>query len=68
MNFEVNLFLSNQAVFSAWPKSRDKSLNILRTKKAFNIKLKTFFINFKGLSIEQITQIFLEGEIPTLNS
>ena len=28
-------YFSNQAVFSTWPKSHDKSLNILGTKKAF---------------------------------
>ena len=28
-------FISNQAVFSKWPKSQDKNLNILRTKRAF---------------------------------
>ena len=36
-------------------------------KRAFKTKQKTFFINFKGLSIKQITQIFLEGENPILN-
>ena len=30
------------------------------------MKQKAFFIIFKGLSIKQITQIFLEGESPTL--
>ena len=30
------------------------------------MKLKTFFIPFKGFSMEKITQIFLEGESPTL--
>ena len=36
-------------------------------KRAFKVKLKTFFIIFKGLSMKQTTQIFLEGEGPTLN-
>ena len=30
------------------------------------MKQKAFFINFKGLSVKQITQIFSEGESPTL--
>ena len=30
------------------------------------MKKKAFFIIFKGLSMKQITQIFLEGESPTL--
>ena len=30
------------------------------------MKQKAFFITFEGLSMKQITQIFLEGEIPTL--
>ena len=30
------------------------------------MKKKAFFIIFKGLSIKQITQFFLEGESPTL--
>ena len=39
INFEINLlYCSNPAVFSAWPKTQDKNLNILRTKKAFKMK------------------------------
>ena len=38
---------------------------ILRKKKAF--KQKEFFIIFKERSIKQVTQVFLEGEGPTLN-
>ena len=34
-------------------------------KRAFKMK-KSFFIIFKGLSIKQTTQIFLEGKSPTL--
>ena len=34
--------------------------------RAFKMKQKAFFIIFKGLSINQIIQIFLEGESPTL--
>ena len=47
-------------------KSR-QHLNILRTKRAFKMKKKTFFIIFKGLSLNQIKTIFLEGERLTLN-
>ena len=31
-------YLSNQAIFPTWPKSRDKNLDILRTKRAFKMK------------------------------
>ena len=66
MNFEINL-VSNQAVFSTWPKSQDRNLNILRTKRAFKMKYKAFFSNFKGLSLKQIKQfLFLGGDSPTL--
>ena len=37
INFEINL--SNQEVFSTQPKSQDKNVNILRTKRAFKVKL-----------------------------
>ena len=66
MSFAVN-YLSNQAVFPTWPKSRDKKWNILRTKRAFMIKWKAFSIIFKGLSMKQITQNIFEGESPALN-
>ena len=37
MDFEINLiFLIT--VFSTWTKSRDKNLNILRTKRALKVK------------------------------
>ena len=64
LNFEINLY--NQAVFSTCPISQDKNLNILRTKKAFKVKERAFFIIFEGLSLKQIYKIFLEGETPTL--
>ena len=35
-------------------------------KRAFKMKLTAFFIIFKGPSLKQIKQIFLEGESPTL--
>ena len=37
-----------------------------KKKKAFRIKSKAFFMIFKGLSMKQITQFFLEGESLTL--
>ena len=49
------------------PKIHDKNLDILRTKRAFKMKLKEFFIIFKGLSMKRMTQFFLGGESPTLN-
>ena len=41
----------------------------LENERSFEdeIKKKTFFIVFKGLSLKQIKQIFLEDESPTLN-
>ena len=57
----------NWPVFSTWPKCQDKNLNILRTKGAFKMKQKSFFINFKGIPLKQIKQFFLECEGPTLN-
>ena len=36
--------------FAQWPKSQDKNVNILRTKRAFEVKGKAFFIIFKGVS------------------
>ena len=48
MNFEVNLIFHR----------RDKNRNILRTKRVFKMKLKAFFIIFKGLSIKLITKFF----------
>ena len=38
----------------------------VRTKRAFNVKKKAFFIVFKDLSLKEIKQIFLEGKSPTL--
>ena len=59
-------YLSTQAVFSTFPKSQDKNLNILRMKRAFKMKYKLFFITFEGLSLKQKKGFFLEGESPTL--
>ena len=45
INFKVNLsFLHDQ-------KSQNKNLNISRAIRAFKMKLKIFFIVFKGLSV-----------------
>ena len=42
-------FLSSH--FATWRKSHDKNLNILRTKRAFEVKSKAFFIIFQGFLI-----------------
>ena len=55
-------YISNQVIFSTWTKSQDKNSNILRTKRAFMMKIKAFFIIFKGLSLKQIKQIFGDWE------
>ena len=47
-------------------KSRQK-FKILRTKRAFQMKQKMFFIIFKGPSFKQII-FFLEDESPTLSN
>ena len=56
---------SNQAIFYTWPKSQNKNLN-MKTKRAFKVKWKAFFIIFKGLLLQQIKQNFLEGGNATL--
>ena len=38
MDFEINLIFLIEPDFFTWPKSHDKNLNILRTKRAFNVK------------------------------
>ena len=40
-----------ETVFRLDQKSQDKNINILRTKRAFKMKWKFFFIIFKGLSV-----------------
>ena len=48
INFEINLsFLIKP--FSYMSKNSGQKLNILRTKRVFNMKLKRFFIIFKGI-------------------
>ena len=41
-------------------------LKYLEDEKSFWDEIKSIFRLFKGLSIKEITQIFLEGESPTL--
>ena len=60
--FRNQPYLSNQAVFSIWPKCQDKSLNILRTKRALTWRKNLFFSAF----LKQIKQIFLEGDFVRL--
>ena len=44
-----------------------QKLTYLENEKSLkSMKQKAFFITFKGLSIKQIEQNFLEGESPTL--
>ena len=45
--------------FTTWPKSQDKNLNILRTKRAFNMKQKAFFYHYWRAIIEANEKIFL---------
>ena len=40
---------------------------MFRTKRAFKMKLKTVLITFKGLSLKQIKNLFLENESTTLS-
>ena len=54
MNFEIK----SSRFYYMTKKSRQK-VKYLENEKAF-------FIIFKGLSMKQITQLFLEGESPTL--
>ena len=49
---------SNQTVVYRWLKSHDKSLIIVRTKRAFKIKQKALFMIFKGFSLKQIAHFF----------
>ena len=51
INFEINLIFLIKQFFYIWPKSQDKKLNNLRTKRAFKMKYKAFFIIFKALSL-----------------
>ena len=57
MNFEIDLIFLIKPLF-LYDQSLEKNLNILRTKKAFKVKQKTFFIVIKGLSLKQIKIFF----------
>ena len=46
--FRNQPYLSNQAVFSIWQKCQDKSLNILRTKRALTWRKIIFFSIFEA--------------------
>ena len=56
-------YLSNQAVFSAWPKSQDLRFKYLENEN----EIKSIFHHFWRVSIEVNNKIFLEGESPTLS-
>ena len=43
VNFNLTLLIKG---FSTWPKSQDKELNILRTKRAFFGEIKSIFHEF----------------------
>ena len=65
MNFELNLIFLIKRIFLHEQNIRDKNLKILKKKELLRWNKKRFFIISKGLLINQITQIFLEGESPT---
>ena len=65
-NFEINFIFLIKPLLLHDQNVKTKILNILRTKRAFKMKQKTFFIILKGVSLKQIKRIFLEGESPTL--
>ena len=50
LNFEINVIFLIKPFF-IWKKSQDRNLNILRTKRALEVKQKPFFIIFKELSV-----------------
>ena len=64
MNFEVNLILLIKLFFSTRLKTKDKNSNILRTKRAFEVKQKAFFIIFKELPV---AKNYLRPESAPLN-
>ena len=51
IDFEINIFLIQP--FFNMTRTRDKSINILSTKRVFKMKQKAFFIMFEGLSLKQ---------------
>ena len=57
-------FLSSR--FSYITKKSWRKLKYLKNEKSFWDGIKSIFHHFKGLSMKQITETFLEGESPTL--
>ena len=55
MNFINWTYISNKAVFLGpflhMAKTQDKKFNILRTERDFKVKLKVFFVIFKGFPV-----------------
>ena len=66
MNFQIKLSLLMEPFFYIIKKSGQKC-KYLKNERAFNGKLKVFFIIFKGLLLEQIKTTSLEGDSPTLS-
>ena len=58
-------YRSNQSVFSTWPKTEHKNLNILRTKRAFKMKY-SIFIFFKGFHWSNLNNLFWKMRAPIL--
>ena len=59
--FEINFYhLSNQSVFSTWPKSQDKNLNIWDQKMLPRWAKKPNFIIFKGFLWKNQNIFFLK--------
>ena len=45
-------------VYSLWPKSQDKNLNILTTKRAIKMKWKAFFVTCRWFPLTQLNHFF----------
>ena len=58
ISFEINLIFLIKLFFLYDEKIQDKNWNILRTKRVFKVKQKTFFTSFKGLLLKQIRLFF----------
>ena len=55
--------MQNREAPDFWGIHKNKNCGFpLRTKRAFKMKQKVFFITFRGLSWKQIKQAFSEGE------
>ena len=64
-NSEINFSFLIKPFFYMIKKTRDKSLNNIRTKESFYDE-KVFYIMFKRLSMNQTKPILFEGESPNL--